>query len=197
MDGAAWVEQPGSWEAPGGGRRRQPQLHNHVLPSAGCTRATSTLCTPDIVRLLVTSWSGAEDRGRDWRDSGAGGWPAAAGRRPEQPRLLPASVGGTSPPGKHPAAHSAQASEDTQATDFRSDNPRQEEARLVARELKTWSASQLQQPLEAASASSSEIGATSTTGGLLPEQEPKMNLIQLQSHHLQHQTGPDQMGSLK
>jgi len=51
--------------------------------------------------------------------------------------------------------------------------------------------------LEAASASSSEIGATSTTGGLLPEQEPKMNLIQLQSHHLQHQTGPDQMGSLK
>lgn len=43
-----------------------------------------------------------------------------------------------------------------------------------------------------------ESGPTSSsTGGLLPEQEPKMNLIQLQSHHLQHQTGPDQMGSLK
>ena len=87
---------------------------NHVLADAGCTPATST-ATPDIVRLLVTSWSGAEDRGRDWRDSGAGGWPAAAGRHPEQPRLLPASVGGKSLPGKHPAAHSAQASEDTQA----------------------------------------------------------------------------------
>ena len=41
-----------------------------------------------------------------------------------------------------------------------------------------------------------ESGPTSSsTGGLLPE--PKMNLIQLQSHHLQHQTGPDQMGNLK
>ena len=90
---------------------------------------------------------GAEDRGRDWRDSILWWqrWAAAAGRDPEQPRLLPASVGGTSPPGQHPAAHSAQASEDTQATDFKSDNSRQEEGRLVAREPKTWSASQLQQ----------------------------------------------------
>lgn len=67
----------------------------------------------------------------------------------------------------------------------------------MAPEAKTWSPLSCSKPLEAASASSSEIGATSTTGGLLPEQEPKMNLIQLQSHHLQHQTGPDQMGSLK
>ena len=181
------------------------------VEGGGGSPSCTTTCFPLLVapaqlplsapQTSSGSWSpagrGAEDRGRDWRDSGGGGWAAAAGRHPEQPRLLPASVGGTSPPGKHPAAHSAQASEDTQATDFRSDNPRREEARLVARELKTWSASQLQQPLEAASASSSEIGATSTTGGLLPEQEPKMNLIQLQSHHLQHQTGPDQMGSLK
>ena len=145
--GLLGLSSRGSWEAPGGGRR-QAQLHNHVLPPAGCNRATSTLCTPDIVRLLVTSWSGGgrqERRGRDWRDSGGAGCWAEAGRHPEQPRLLPASVGGTSPPGQHPAAHSAQASEDTQATDFKSDNSRQEEGRLVAREPKTWSASQLQQ----------------------------------------------------
>ena len=141
--GLLGLSSRGSWEAPGGGGR-QPQLHNHVLPLAGCNRATSTLCTPDIVRLLVTSWSGAEDRGRDWRDSGGAGW-AAAGRHPEQPRLLPASVGGTSPPGKHPAAHSAQASEDTQALLFKSDNSRQEEGRLLAREPFTWSEPQLQQ----------------------------------------------------
>ena len=108
----------GSWEAPGGGRR-QPQLcwHNHVL-AAGCNRATSTLLPPRHRpaprRQLV---GGRKTGGRDWRDSILWWqrWAAAAGRDPEQPRLLPASVGGTSPPGKHPAAHSAQASEDTQA----------------------------------------------------------------------------------
>ena len=178
----------------------------------GGSHSCTTTCFPLLVapsaqlplsapQTSSGSWSpagrGAEDRGRDWRDSGGGGWAAAAGRHPEQPRLLPASVGGTSPPGKHPAAHSAQASEDTQATDLKSDNPRQEEGDSWHLRLRLGPALSCSKPLEAASASSSEIGATSTTGGLLPEQEPKMNLIQLQSHHLQHQTGPDQMGSLK
>ena len=130
----------------------RPQLswwHNHVLAAAGCTQSATSTLHPR--HRPEPSWSpagrGAEDRGeRLERLSGgsAGRW-AAAGRHPEQPRLLPASVGGTSPPGKHPAAHSAQASEDTQALLFKSDNSRQDEGRLLAREPFTWSEPQLQQ----------------------------------------------------
>ena len=108
------------------------QLHNHVLPSAAlvvATRPCNFHSTPDIVRLLVTSWSGGgrqERRGRDWRDSGGAGCWAEAGRHPEQPRLLDSRFSRRQESAGQAPSRSlrSSSSEDTQAADFKSDNPR-------------------------------------------------------------------------
>ena len=113
---------------------------NHVLADAGCTPATST-ATPDIVRLLVTSWSGAEDRGRDWRDSlvaalgGGGPAPRAAQTTPRFSRREESA-------GEAPS-RSLRSVRTRKLLLFRIEA--EEEGKLVALEPWTWSASQLQQ----------------------------------------------------
>lgn len=132
----------GSWEAPGGGGR-QPQLHNHVLPSAGCTQcATSTLCTPDIVRLLVTSWSGGGRQGERlerlwWRWLGSGGGPA-----PRAAQTTPRFSRRHESAGQAPS-RSLRSVRTRKLLLFRLEA--EEEGKLVALEPWTWSASQLQQ----------------------------------------------------